>query len=173
MLGKKENKNKKKKNEGGSKVNCCKICPLGKHDYLLKPHYRRKSLGYCRKRVIACYYHSGRCGRQGQREREKKNLSHFKVCSSNFSPRPSHHNPASTENTAASTRQIFTPLRLQQPRRGDARIPTLEQHSSKCRQTYICNFGLRYVTALQVHDSKIQPQVTDVRSLTRLMSELG
>lgn len=33
-------------------------------------------------------------------EREMKNPSHFKVCSSNFRPRPSHHNPASTENTA-------------------------------------------------------------------------
>lgn len=54
----------------GPKLNCCKIWPLGKHDYLLKPHYGRKSLGYCWKRVIACYYDSGRCGRQGQREGE-------------------------------------------------------------------------------------------------------
>lgn len=98
------------------KVNCCKIWPLGKHDHLLKPHYlviSERGLLL----VFFFFYHSGRCERQGHRERDEKPEPLQKSVPAISAGRPSHHDP--TEKTlhfsaADSTEQMFSLPWMQQ-----------------------------------------------------------
>lgn len=85
---------------GGSKLNYCKIWPLGKHDIIYWSHIMGvKVLVIAERGLLLVIMIAADVGGRDT-EREMKNPSHFKVCSSNFRPRSSHHNIASTENTA-------------------------------------------------------------------------
>lgn len=86
---------------GGSKLNCCKIWPLGKHDIIYWSHITGvKVLVIAERGLLLVIMIAADVGGRDTEKREMKNPSHFKVCSSNFRLRSSHHNMASTENTA-------------------------------------------------------------------------
>lgn len=129
------NINKKLNNaakRGGSKLNCCKIWPLGKHDHLLKPHYGRKRLAYCTKRVIARYYDSDRCGRQRERERDEKPSDTSKSVPAISAPRPSQQNPGIERRTLTLSLVHSRRISLQL-------LPTASQRTAHVPSAFGCS----------------------------------
>lgn len=129
------NINKKLNNaakRGGSKLNCCKIWPLGKHDHLLEPHYGRKRLAYCPKRVIARYYDSDRCGRQRERERDEKPSDTSKSVPAISAPRPSQQNPGIERRTLTFSLVYSRRISLQL-------LPTASQRTAHVSSAFGCS----------------------------------